>query len=172
MNQEFFSFGFKSNNIDLFVEVSGVYDYELLKTGNLSSDKIVVKKSQGKKAYDVVRLQDSWNFLISEKLKNALENANLTGWKTYQVESEDLPTKYYGFQCIGKCGPAFKPKQTGFITGYSFDISTWDGSDFFITGSTMHILCTEKAMNVLNSMKIKNIELENIKTLKWYNAGE
>ena len=52
------------------------------------------------------------------------------------------------------------------MTGFNFDITTWDGSDFFIPETTMMIICTEKAKDILNG--IKNIKLENIKSFEWY----
>lgn len=170
MEQDFYYLSFKSNNIDLFVEVVGKYDEYKLKTGEFTPEYLLVKKSQGKKAYDIVRLQDVFNFLISDRLRNELEEANLTGWKTYKIKSDDFDESYVGFQCTGKCGVPDRPIKSGIITGYSFDINTWDGSDFFIPETTLQVLCTGRAMNVLKRLKMKNIELKDIKTLEWYNV--
>ncbi len=168
--EEFYSLSFNSNNIELFVEVIGDYDDQKLKTGIYNPNPLKVIKSQGRKAYDIVRLQDVFNFLISPKLLKALESNDLTGWKTYAIESDIELDGYKGFQCTSTCGSPIRPKNSGFVTGYDFDLKTWDGSDFFIPETTMMIICSNKAKEVIDSFKIKNIELENLKTLKWYNA--
>jgi hypothetical protein len=168
--EDFYSFSFNSNNVDLFVAGVGEYDDQKLAKGEYNPDPLKVTKSQGRKAYDVVRLQDVFNFLISPKLIDALEQNNLTGWKTYNIESDTEIDGYKGFQCTGKCGTPIRPKKSGFVTGYNFDVKSWDGSDFFIPDTTLMILCTKKAKEIIEGFKIKNIELENIKTLKWYNA--
>ena len=51
-------------------------------------------------------------------------------------------------------------------------ITEWNqtGSDFFIPETTLMILCTKKAKEIVEGFKVKNIKLENIKTLEWYNA--
>jgi predicted nucleotidyltransferase len=138
--------------------------------GEYNPNPLKVKKSQGKKAYDIVRLQDVFNFIISPNLIEALEENKLTGWKVYNIESDIEIPGYKGFQCIGKCGTPLRPKISGFVTGYNFDINTWDGRDFFIPETTMMIICTKKAKDIIEGFKIKNIELENLKTLEWYNA--
>ena len=168
--EDFYSLGFNSNNVELFVEVIGEYDDQKLKTGEYNPNPLEVKKSQGRKAYDVVRLKDVFNFLISPSLLIVLESNNLTGWKTYPIESDIDLDGYKGFQCTSNCGSPIRPKSSGFVTGYEFDHKTWDGSDFFIPETTMMIICTRKAKEVIESFKIKNIELENLKTLEWYNA--
>ena len=168
--EDFYKLSFNSNNVELFVKVVGDYDDQKLKTGEYNRDPLIVKKSQGRKAYDVVRLQDVFNFLISPKLIDALKQNNLTGWKTYNVISDTEIDGYKGFQCTGKCGSPLRPKKSGFVTGFNFDIQSWDGSDFFIPKSTMGIICTKKAKDIIEGFKIKNIELKNLKTLEWYNA--
>ena len=60
--EDFYSLSFNSNNVELFVEVIGDYDDQKLKIGEYNPNPLKVKKSQGRKAYDVVRLQDVFNF--------------------------------------------------------------------------------------------------------------
>ena len=151
------------------LEVIGEYDDRKLITSEFNPNPLKVVKSQGRKAYDVVRLQDVFNFLISVRLINGMTKSNLTGWKTYNIDSGNFLSGYSGFQCIGKCGKPKRPRETGFVTNFKFDIDTWDGSDFFIPESTLMIICTEKAKEVIESFKIKNIEFENIETLEYYN---
>lgn len=168
--KDFYSFSFNSNNIELFMEVIGDYDCQKLNIGGYSPNPLRLRKSQGRKNYDIVRLQDVFNFLISKKLFNAFHEYKLTGWKTYNIESElNFVNEYKGFQCIGKCGAPIRPKKKGFITGYNFDYKTWDGSDFFIPENTMMIICTKKAKDTIEKFDIKNIEIENLDHYEWYN---
>lgn len=167
MTQEFYSLSFNSNNVELFVEVIGEYDDIKLKTGEFIPDILKVKKSQGRKAYEVVRLQDVFNFLISEKVKTALLDSELTGWKTYEIDSGKLLNGYTGFQCIGKCGIIEASKESEQFVGKCLDVDAWDGSDFFILETTMMIICTEKAKEVLEKFNIKNIELKNVMSYDW-----
>ncbi|MCK0110130.1 hypothetical protein MWU58_12555 [Flavobacteriaceae bacterium S0825] len=168
--EDFYSLSFNSNNVELFVEVIGDYDDKKLKTGEYNPNPLKVKKSQGRKAYDIVRLQDVFNFLVSPSLIYALESNSLTGWKTFSIESDIELDGYKGFQCTGTCGSPIRPEQSGFVIGYEFDIKTWDGCDFFIPESTMKIICTKKAKDIIEKYKIKNIKLENLKTLEWYSV--
>lgn len=151
------------------MEVDEDYDALDLANGAVLSSPLKVKKGQGKKAYDIVRLQDTWNFLISERLRHSMEESRLSGWKTYEIRSDDLQSGYAGFQCIGKCGDIIMPETLGFVVGCGFDMSVWDGSDFFTPESTRLILCTERAKTVLDGMKIKTLVLEDIQTATWYN---
>ncbi|MEP6278242.1 MAG: hypothetical protein ABJ075_04340, partial [Nonlabens ulvanivorans] len=168
--EDFYSLSFNSNNVELFVEVIGEYDDQKLKIGDYNPNPLKVKKNQGRKAYNLVRLQDGFNFLVSPSLVHALESNNLTGWKNYNIESGIELDGYKGFQCTGTSGSPIRPEKSGFVIGYDFDIKTWDGSDFFIPATTMMIICTKKAKEIIEGFKIKNIELKNLKTLEWYSA--
>ncbi len=168
--EDFYSLSFISNNVELFVEAIGDYDAQKLKTGEYNPNPLKVKKSQGRKAYDVVRLEDVFNFLISPNLLKVLESNSLTGWNTYPINSDTDLDGYRGFQCTSSCGPPIRPKNSGFVKGYEFDHKTWDGSDFFIPETTMMIICTRRAKELIEDFKIKNIELRNLKTFEWYNA--
>ncbi|WP_146090739.1 hypothetical protein [Aureitalea marina] len=154
----------------MVVEVIVEYNDQDLFSGQYNPSELKVKKSQGRNVYEIVRLQDVFNFLVSPKVLAALELNGLSGWKSYGVQSDIELVGYRGFQCTGKCGFPVRPKQSGFVTGYEFDIETWDGSDFFIPESTMMIICTERAKQVLDKLNIKNIELENLRSHEWYNA--
>jgi hypothetical protein len=130
MNQSFFCMRFKPNNLELYAEAVEQYDEQKLIVGETGKETLNVKKSQGRKAYDIVRLQDVFNFLISPELKRDLELANLTGWSTYEIKSDDIEKGYSGFICNGKCGTPNKTETSGFKLGFNFDIKIWDDSDF------------------------------------------
>jgi hypothetical protein len=54
--EDFYSFSCNSNNVELFVSVVVEYDDQKLTKGEYNPDFLKVKKSQGRKAHDVVRL--------------------------------------------------------------------------------------------------------------------
>jgi hypothetical protein len=118
----------------------------------------------------LVRYQDPFNFALSEKVYEALNKAGLSGWNAYQIAIEGREEKYYGFQVLGRSGGPIRPKTSGFVIGYDFDRSTWDGSDFFIPDGTLGILCTEKAKDILANKKFNGIQLEDIKNVEWYSS--
>lgn len=159
-----------SNHRELFVEAIQEYDQLGLKIGSFNPDFLEVTKSQGDYIYDIVRLQDPFNFLISNRLHHRLQDESLTGWKMYKVKTKDLPDGYVGFQCIGKCGPPPRPKKAGFVEGFHFDESTWDGSDFFTPETTAMIICTEKAKSVLMEFNISNKICVLTQDERWYSA--
>jgi len=164
----FYSLEFKEQNSEMFLEIIGNYDEQKLRNGIINPDKLKTKISQGKIAYKVVRIQDPFNFLISKELKEEFEKENLTGWKTYEIETNQELKDYKGFQCIGKSGIPKKANKKGFVTGFHFDIETWDRNDFFTPKSTLMIICTEKAKKIIEKLGIENITLEKIESLRWY----
>ena len=100
--------------------------------------------------------------VITEKLRLMLIDANLTGWKTYKIESGKLLNGYEGFQCVGKCEIDIEKKTNGFSVKDSMKLETWDGNDFFILESTMMIICTTRAMEVIENLKINRITSYNV----------
>ncbi|WP_029038040.1 hypothetical protein [Salinimicrobium xinjiangense] len=172
MEENFYCINFSSGNKDLRLETLIEYDDQKLLTGEYTPDLLQLKWSEGRRVTDIIRLQDIFNFLISNGLKADFEKEELTGWRTYPVEFEGLEDDYFGFQCLGKCGKIIPPKNTGFTIGLSFDKQTWDGSDFFLPAESLGILCTEKAYRVLEKRKIKNIKIEDIDSHRWYGIAD
>lgn len=155
------------------IRVESLLPYEhglLYKCKQLPVMSLPVKVSEGRRWYDVVRLQDIVNFTLSERVYRQLCEAKLTGWCSYDVDIIGVDKKYYGFQVIGSCGELKRPDQPGFIKGLDFDIETWDGSDFFSPQGTYSTLCTEKAHDTINAIGITNISMENIDTVEWYSS--
>ena len=122
---------------------------------------VIFKQDSGKKIHDILDTGSVCLLLISEKMKDVLEQNNLTGWKTFPVQVFDKKgneiKRYYGFSVIGKCGPIDYTKceivekrlvPTGpiskFFKGRYIGLETWDGSDFF---STLRLFL---ATNLLN----------------------
>ena len=159
---DLYHLGFNDRNVDLYVEATDEYDEKKLRTGEYKPAKLKVKKSQGNHENHFVRLQDPFNFIVSDYARNALNQNKLTGWQTYEIETNDLKGKYVGFQVVGRAGELSKPREKGFYTGINLDLETWDGSDFFVPNKTMMVICTSKAKAVLESMSIGNLSLTNI----------
>ena len=169
--EKFYSFQWTQKKGEILIESLKEYDEQELKRGDLILDTpFTVKVSEGKKWYDIVHLQDPFNFTISERIYNLLKESGLTGWRSYEIAIERSTEKYYGFQVLGRCGELKRPAESGFITGYEFDYGTWDGSDFFLPKGTLNLFCTDKAKAFFESNKVTNISLEDISTVEWYSA--
>ncbi len=139
-----------------------------LKTNNPYNAKIAMQKH----FYDANFFNDGLNIAVSERFIRILNDNNLKGWNTYDLKIMEYEEgHYYGLQIIGKSGELDKPKKKGFYTGYRFDHSTWDGSDFFSPKGTALVFCTEKVKNILIKNKVTNIEFQDITTVEAYSKG-
>ena len=167
----FYELTFTQEKNEIFIESLAEYEDQDLRVGRfIPSSPFAAKVSEGRKWYDVVRLQDPFNFAISERVYNLLKDAGFTGWSSYEIAIEANNKKYYGFQVLGRCGALKRPVEPGFVTGCEFDYDTWDGSDFFCPAGTMSVFCTEKAKEFFDLNKVTNISLEDISTVEWYSA--
>jgi len=168
--KDFFSLNFNTRKVDLLLKVTKPYDPNSLINGEYSPTLLELKKSQGRYEADMIRLQDTFNFVISENMYSELKQARLTGWKTYITKIDSLEKEYCGFQVFGKCGPPIRPNKPGFVKGYQIDFDSWDKNDFFIPETTLSILCSFKAKTILDKLNLPSLEITNIKDLEWYNA--
>ncbi|MDX1909660.1 MAG: hypothetical protein SF053_21660 [Bacteroidia bacterium] len=51
------------------------------------------------------------------------------------------------------------------------DLTTWDGTDFFLPTGTFGIITTKKAAEILKAAKVTNILLQNLATMEiWEEA--
>ena len=147
------------------------YDDQALKRGDFRPrEPFPTKKDEGRNLYEFVGYQDPFNFAISDMVYQRLAKAELTGWNSYQISIEGKQDEYHGFQVFGKAGELDRGKETGFVIGFNFDQSTWDGSDFFMPAKTMLIFCTAKAAQFLVKNKFRNIEVKDIKSVEHYNS--
>ncbi len=127
--------------------------------------------SEGKILYDIIGYQDTSNFAISKRLYDLLKENEITGWRAYEVSIKGQSNSYYGFQITGRCSKLDIPNEAGFYTGYKFDSSTWDKSDFFSPDETMLLFCTEKVQKLFKKYKITNAELVDINAVQAYSVG-
>jgi hypothetical protein len=162
------------NNADKRGEVrvralSGYDEWALTSGSTYQSSALPVCIDKGKKFYDILRLQDSSNFSLSDRLHDLLISAGITGWQSYPLAIEGGDEKYWGIQIIGRAGPPFRPHE-GFVEGLDFDRSTWDGSDMFLLEGTLFTIFSERLRNLLVKHKSSNLDLEEISAIRWYNS--
>ena len=114
-------------------------------------------------------------FLISDKTLGLLTEFNITGWRTYPTEIKDKKGNsvlgYNGFSITGRGGKFDKKFEMGYLDETkeqfgakvrgAYDLSKWDGSDFFIIKHRW-IIVTERVMKLLKKNKIDAIEYEKL----------
>ncbi len=139
---------------------------------------LVFKQESGKKLVDILGTGWCSLYLISDRMKKALEANHLTGWKTYPVKIYDKKGNevlgYNGFSIIGRCGSIDYNKSEiiekryvpngplcKLYKGFYIGLDKWDGSDFFMPFDTGHHIVTKKAAEVLKKHKF-NVELKNL----------
>lgn len=168
----FYSFQWAQKKSEILVESTKEYDDQALMCGDLNLEwPFSVRVSEGKIFYDIVHLQDPFNFAVSERVHSLLKDSDLTGWSSYEMTIEGRSEKYYGFQVKGRCGELHTPKEAGFYIGYNFDFGSWDGSDFFSPKGTLLVFCSERAKQFFEVNEITNFELMNINEVKAYSVG-
>lgn len=184
--RDFFSFDskllsstFQARPVGLKNDKNGLPGYLNLIKGNLEGINfpVVFKQDSGKNLTDILDTGHGSLFLISDHMKNILEENNLTGWRTFPVKLYDKKRNeifnYHGFSIIGRCSHTSYEKSeiiekrliaAGPICKYykSVFIEEWDGTDFFIPNKTRHIFITKKAADALINHKITNMLLENL----------
>lgn len=186
MESDFFSFRSKfvssnvqANAMGLKAEENQISDYSKLIEGRYDEliFPIIFKQQHGKIFTDI--LDTGWPslYLISDKMKDILEENFLTGWKTFKIKFydkyENVIYGYNGFSVVGRSRPTNyenskiiekKNVPSGqvcrYYKGVSFD--AWDRKDFFIPENTHHIFITKKAAKILKNDKITNLRLENL----------
>ncbi len=144
---------------------------------------IVFKVEYGSKFTDV--LDTGWPslYLISGKMKQALEANNLTGWRTFEIKLYDKKdmeiTGYHGLSITGRCGIIDYSKSAifskryvpegplcWFYKGLHVGIDQWDGSDFFMPQKYYGIILTQRAADILENNRLTNIECKNLEDIE------
>jgi hypothetical protein len=135
---------------------------------------VAFEYSSGSSMYDWICTEFTSVLLISTELVELMQRASFTGWSTYPVELRDACDEvvpgYTGLSIVGRCGPLddsnvpiieLPSKRTGLLVpqrrGYSFDIDTWDGSDFFSPARSRMTIVTERVRDVFMKERIKNV---------------
>lgn len=123
-------------------------------------------------------------YLISDRLKQILEEHKLTGWKCFPVEILDkkgyrIDKVYHGFSITGRCGPIDFGKSeviekrlvpngslSTYFRGMYPGLGTWDGSDFFLPREYGGTIVAARARDILLRHKVTNIRFENLATME------
>jgi hypothetical protein len=107
--------------------------------------------------------------LISDRFKELLEIAGLTGWKSYPIELYDKKGNkvegYNGFSITGRAGNLYKfdvpPMELDYSpksAGYYFEYDSWDGSDIFRVFPHV-IVITKNFAELLQIHKISGVSI-------------
>jgi hypothetical protein len=163
-----------SENSDLFDQhmlILGIYD-----NVNLP---VIFNQQSGKKIEDIIDTGWAGLYLISDRLKQIMENERLSGWKTFPVRVYDKNgseiEKYHGFSITGRCGPVDINKSNivekqiipdgpfvKYYRGLYVGLDKWDGSDFFIPEKYYGTIMTERAAVVLKKNRVTNLRIKNL----------
>ncbi len=150
------------------IKIEANIKYDTLKNITKESPLIennVFKVMSGTKWFDILPFNNSHDFAISEKVKNALETNNINGIWYFPIIIENYPDKlYFCFAITSIAGEILNLKK---INNYedeyrNFDIKTWDGSEIFNLEKTGNIVCTKKVKDILTVQKITNIEITDL----------
>lgn len=138
----------------------------------------------GTKLHDILDTGVAGLYLISNKLKEVLENNDLSGWKTFSIKILDKKENeldgYYGLSIIGRCGPIDYKKsdiiekqlapngpKVKYYKGLHPGLDQWDGSDLFLPESYFGVILSPKAAEVLKKSKLTNINLEELTAIEF-----
>ena len=148
------------------------------------SEPVVFKYYMGSKIFDLIETGWASLYLISDRIFDAFEENNITGWKKYCAEVYDKkgePINGYSVLSVtGRCGPIDDDKSEliwkdppvpegsryQVRMGMYFDISTWDNSDIFIPENSLAIVVTEKVKEVLDNLKVSNFNIQPVSMIE------
>lgn len=140
---------------------------------------IEFKQFSGKKWTDLLNPNSVSMYIVSKRFIELLEQNTITGWRTYPIIVLDKEGKevndYFGFSIIGKCGAIDYAKskvyekqllpngaKSKYYKGLPVGLDEWDNSDFFIPEGTLHIIITERVMQIIKKHKITNVVLQSL----------
>ena len=153
--------------------------------GNYEAEKpLCFTHYMGSKVFDLIETGWVSVFLFSDRIFDAFEENNITGWKKYCAEVYDkkgeLINGYSVLSVTGRCGPIDDDKSEliwrdppvpegnryQVRMGMYFDISTWDNSDIFIPENSLAIVVTEKVKEVLDNLKVSNFNIQPVSMIE------
>lgn len=160
---------------------SYLYDEHRLIRGDYTdiSFPVVFKQEYGNKLQDILDTGWASLYLISDKMKAALEENALTGWKAFAVkvlgkQGQEI-SGYHGLSITGRCGKINYNKSeiiekrlvpngplVKYYKGLHIGLDEWDGTDFFLPEKTLWTIITKTAAEALKKNKLTNIKFENL----------
>ncbi len=166
METQFYSLDTKVSYGRSSIQIEPLVDYikyTLFTEGTTLIENNRFKVVKGKKWYDFIPFADSFNFAISERIKIAFEENNLTGWSCFPIIIDDYPDeKYFVFQVLTFAGELLnKEALSNYETSkHEFDINTWNGDDIFTLSGTINIVCNKKTKDILVKLTATNFEID------------
>ena len=125
---------------------------------------VVYRHEEGKKMRDMLDMRfDGHCFLISDRMKQMMEENNITGWKSYPVLIYDKKGNeingYHGFTVTGRGGemrfliPPSEIFSDNSCQCIHWEQKQWDGSDIFRIRPN-YLIVTERTMRLFKKNKI------------------
>ena len=155
--------------------------FQLLRAEISPSRSVRVEHAMGGRPRDLIWTTFAVVFLISERVRELLESAEVTGWKTFPFEVTDRVRSsvpgYHGFAVTGRCGP-FDPSKSQMVIkpppvprgraapyrkGLYFDPGTWDGSDVFCSeDGSGTVVVTQRVQELFQRHKVTNVRFKRL----------
>ena len=113
---------------------------------------------------DVLMIKGA-GLVFSEYAISTFSEAGFKGWRAFDVDIQDrkgkpAPCRYYGLAITGKAGRLLGKKEIedpneyrGFL-GHHFDITTWDGSAFFMPENAKRLHITRDMVALLGKKSV------------------
>lgn len=189
----FFTFGTSMSSRAARVSFAGIYGADdgvnpnpiKLVTGDYGSIEFPIRFEQltGKNFGDVLDTRSAVLFLISDRVKQALDEEGLTGWCTFEVSVSDRSGNpvfgYNGFSVTGRSGPIDLEQSkviqkrlvpdgplSNYYKGKFVRQEEWDGSDFFLPQHHYGIMVSPRAATVLNQRSFTNLLLRDAREIE------
>src|ERR1700761_161521 len=143
---------FQAHPLGLSFKKGGIGDIEKLTLGNYYKIHFPVKFKQeyGDKLHDILDTGTAIMYLISDRMRDVLEENQLTGWKAFPIQLYDKQQNevkgYQGLSITGRCGSVNYNKSeivsksminngpiSRYYRGFYIGLEDWDGSDFFLS---------------------------------------
>ncbi len=103
--------------------------------------------------------------VISQRFRQVLDDAQLTGWRTFPVVVLDhaLDMPLYLLAVTGRCGPEYGSSgvhRAGLPPlGMFLDPHEWDGADLFMPPNAGDVLLTTRAGDVVKRARLRNVRI-------------
>jgi len=138
-----------------------------------------LKQTSGRKWTDILNPCSVSMYFVSKRFIDLLDQNSITGWRAYPItitdkEGEEV-SDYTGFSVEGKCGAIDYTKSevsekrrvpegplNRYYRGLYVGMDEWDGTDFFIPKDTLHMIVTNKVVEIIKNHKITNVVLKSL----------
>jgi hypothetical protein len=185
MEQEFFEVSSMLVSRNVMARPDGrVYTSRLIDgTHPTDSTPIVFRQTDGERFCDLVDTGHVSLYLISSRVKAALNDNLCTGWQTFPVKlfdrhNSEIPG-YSGLSILGKAGRidvsdssiikrrlAENAPESVYYRGLMLSADSWDGSDLFLPENSLMILASKKCERVIRDGAFSNVRLTSINKIE------